>query len=100
MSTEPEFDPNREHGFRREIGAASKFFQDGHYFDMAYRYLGPDPNYKAPKGPEVPEIEPSNGALTRAQVHSENLDGFTVPEEIADNKKEDAKARAAELLAT
>lgn len=100
MSTEPEFSLDREYGVRREIGAATKFFQDGHYFDMAHRYLGPDPKYKAPKEPELPGEEPSAGVLTRAKVHSENLDGFTVPEEIAENKKEDAKVRAAELLAS
>lgn len=98
--SKPEFDPNRPFAQHREWDKPIYICQDGHLFSQSHEYVGKDPHYKPPKEPEE-VIEPpvdsgKEGVLKRAAA---KLDGYTVPDEISDAKKENMKAQAAERLA-
>ena len=103
MSEQPEFDPNRPYSKKREFGKAVKLCQDGHEFSQTHDYIGVDrtytpPKIKEPAEPPAPNLEDEGrqGVLRRAAA---KLEGYSVPDEISDAKKEDARARHAERLA-
>ena len=98
--SKPVFDPDRPAATRREWDKPQLYCQDGHLFSMRHDYVGPDPFYTPPKEPveeiEMPADDGKDGALKRAAA---KLDGYTVPEDVSDAKKENMKAKAAERLA-
>lgn len=101
--SDPAFDPNLPYAKRREFGGSVTLCQYGHEFNLREEYIGPDKNYQAPKI-ENPEDAPApnlsddgrEGVLRRAAA---KLDGYSEPEEVGDNVKENARALAAERLA-
>ncbi len=100
---DPEFDTDRTHAIRREMGKSTKLSQDGHIFDVNHKYLGVDELYQPPIEPEVtPDAAPDlqeegrEGVLRRA---SAKLAGYSAPEELTESKQEDRRAHQAERLA-
>lgn len=107
--TTPEFKPNRAFAEIRGIDVAQTIAQDGHIFSLRHEYLRPDPNWKEPepeavfqapvvedRPPELPPDDGKAGVLARAQ---NKLKGYSVPTDLSDTKKEDARALNAERLA-
>ncbi len=97
---DPVFDEARSHSVRREMGKAVRLAQDGHLFDVHHNYVGVDDLYQPPKEPEVtPDKAPNlqdegkSGVLRRAAA---KLEGYGVPENLSENRKEDQKALQAE----
>ncbi len=98
MST-PVFDPERPHATRREWEKPIYLCQDGHLFNVHHEYVGKDEYYKPPKEPEEIEVPADNGKDGVLKRAASKLDGYTVPEDVSDAKKENMKAKAAERLA-
>jgi hypothetical protein len=99
----PEFNFERTHAIRREMGKSTKLTQDGNLFDVNHKYLGVDELYQPPKEPEVtPDAAPDlqgegrEGVLRRAAA---KLDGYSTPEELSETSQENRRAQQAERLA-
>jgi hypothetical protein len=64
------FDRNRQHGTVSGPGVAgASFYQDGHYYDVAARYLFSDPNRAAPPGVKaVRTLEEAEALFQTGQI--------------------------------